>query len=119
MESVKVNRHDLLATIERNLHTHEAVHRKATDGYRKQLVVVYRKALALVEAHKRPCNVHLTPPVSHAEDYRRVIGMLKMHVEEHISLNSNEFDSYVRDKWVWKDQFVGSTALYINKKVGR
>ncbi len=53
-------------------------------------------------------------PVSHLEDYQRIIDMLKFSVADKIELSMTDFDCYVRNNWSWKKEFVASNFNYVS-----
>lgn len=53
-------------------------------------------------------------PEDHGDDYVGTIRRLELCVENEIVLYNNEFDSYIRNKWTWRDQFLTSNRDYVN-----
>lgn len=53
-------------------------------------------------------------PENHSDDYNGTIRRLELCVEKEINLDTNEFDSYIRNKWTWRDQFLKSNNGYIS-----
>jgi hypothetical protein len=52
-------------------------------------------------------------PEDHGDDYLGTIRRLELCVEGEVELDSNEFDSYIRNKWTWKDSFINSNRGYV------
>ena len=52
-------------------------------------------------------------PEDHGDDYNGTIRRLELSVEPNIQLDTNEFDSYIRNKWSWKDSFITSNRSYV------
>jgi len=48
------------------------------------------------------------PPQSHVSDYDCALDMLEMHQGNIIELRQNDFQMLVRDKWHWREEFMGS-----------
>lgn len=53
-------------------------------------------------------------PEDHGDDYLGTIRRLELCVEKELELNSNEFDSYIRNKWEWRGQFLSTNTSYVN-----
>ena len=53
-------------------------------------------------------------PEDHADDYNGTIRRLELCVDGEIKLDTSEFDSYIRNKWAWKQSFIASNTSYIN-----
>lgn len=52
-------------------------------------------------------------PEDHGDDYLGTIRRLELCVEDVVELDTNEFDSYIRNKWTWRDQFLTSNKGYV------
>lgn len=52
-------------------------------------------------------------PEDHGDDYNGTIRRLELCVEPQVELDTNEFDSYIRNKWQWRDQFLSSNKGYV------
>lgn len=52
-------------------------------------------------------------PEDHSDDYLGTIRRLELCVDPEVKLDTNEFDSYIRNKWAWKDSFVTSNRGYV------
>ena len=57
-------------------------------------------------------------PEDHGDDYIGTIRRLELCVEKEIELEHNEFDSYIRNKWAWRDSFLSSNTSYVNSYRG-
>lgn len=57
-------------------------------------------------------------PVDHGDDYVGTIRRLELCVEPQIELDSNEFDSYIRNKWSWREQFIVANNSYVTSYMG-
>lgn len=56
-------------------------------------------------------------PEDHGDDYSGTIRRLELSVDNELELNSNEFDSYIRNKWSWKDSFLSCNSGYVTSYV--
>ena len=53
-------------------------------------------------------------PEDHGDDYLGTIRRLELSVEPNVELDTYEFDSYIRNKWSWREQFLSSNTCYVN-----
>jgi hypothetical protein len=54
-----------------------------------------------------------SPPEDHTTDYDDAIDMMEWSTDGTIELTQSQFVQYVKDDWGWKDNWVASTAAYI------
>lgn len=52
-------------------------------------------------------------PEDHSDDYEGTIRRLELSVEPNIELTSDEFDSYIRNKWHWREEFLALNSPYV------
>lgn len=117
MKTVKVRQQALLGKLRENLRKHEQDYREAMEGYQAEAVRQCQHQLEAFRANQHhQMQWSLLIPVSHEEDYKKVIAMLEMSVDETIDLSSSEFDAYVRDCWQWKGGFEMSKSLYAARR---
>lgn len=117
MNEVKVGRIELVAKLEDNRAKHREIFLDAQEGYREQAIIELDSMLAEAKAGKKIRRaVLLTEPMDQTSDYDRAIAMLKMSVDEHISLSESDFACYVMDEWSWKRQFHMSNVGYTKHK---
>lgn len=57
-------------------------------------------------------------PTNHLNDFDKAILMLEYSVAEKVNLTPDEFDSYVRNNWKWKEQFVASNRGFVSLTTG-
>lgn len=133
--NVKVNRQKILDIIRENRSNHEKEYRKACEVYwddtRNDITSIQKKINELLaqkattisdlvslnskvySISKEIMNIRI--PEQHLDDYDRVIRMLELSVDEDISLNENQFENYVQDKWDWSHSFLSNTLSYSSK----
>jgi hypothetical protein len=72
------------------------------------------KELELVKKREKSGYTYMRNqfPEDHGDDYEGTIRRLELTVSPEVELDTNEFDSYVRNKWVWRDSFLASNTLY-------
>jgi exonuclease VII small subunit len=133
MREVKVNKNELLAKVKVNLEKHLQEYGEAVEGYktearallsqrRKEVVKAIDKKMSELDSEAVPLSLdvnlsfHLPVPESHEKDYRQVILMTEMSVDDTLVLKSDEFAYFVMDDWDWKESFLATSARYALKK---
>lgn len=113
MQTVTVEKNELLKILRENRKTHIQLYKEAVEGWKTDAMDQYQTAIKVLEdENKVTTHFDLQKPESHVKDYDRVIRMLEMSVDDEIELSSHEFEQYVQDEWGWKDLFVTSNAKY-------
>lgn len=117
MNSVKVNRVELLNTISKNRDTHRNTFLEAQKGFREEVIKALDKMLDNArKGIKYSQSVGLPEPQDMTKEYDCAIAMLKMSVDEVIEIDEHEFKQYVLDQWVWKQNWKSVTDVYNAKK---
>ena len=118
MDTVKVNKEDLLATLEENRVKHVADFKEAMVEYRKaaatELTAMLKQAKSKTEKITRA--IKAPEPVSYEKSYATAIRMLNMSVDDIIELDEQEFKQYVEDAWTWQASFTSNTLMYKNSR---
>jgi hypothetical protein len=72
------------------------------------------KELEMVKKREKTGYIYMRNvlPEDHGDDYEGTIRRLELIVDDTVELNTNEFDSYVRNKWSWRDSFLTSNTGY-------
>lgn len=119
----RVSREDLLARLKENKQKHEAEHNEAIEGWQ----VMYAKSLTKeaeamkehaakiadgVEVGEFDNGSHPIRPISHVEDYERIICRMGMSKDEEIFISHSDFERYVLDNWRWKEAHTRVTRMY-------
>lgn len=130
MKQIQANVGDLIAILESNKEKHVAEYNEAVLGYRQEWADQLEEKITelqdrVVEVRDTENPLDLKPyfnigirlpyPKSYESDYDRAIGMLNMHQEDTIGLDSNEYDQYVMDNWSWKDEISVTNTHYAAK----
>lgn len=115
--SVNVNRTALLEKLRENLVIHEAEYAEALVECKQRLLSDLHIATQKVDRTDDPANLkdfrfQFRFPTNHAQDYRDVIEMLEMSVDENINLDSESFKAYIKNEWSWSRGFADTKALY-------
>ena len=116
MRTVRVGTQWLLERLRDNRSNHRANFEKALGVYRTEAIEELERSLREAREGK-PIRryVAIPQPEDHTEDYDLVIAMLEASADEHVELQSHEFQTYALDKWGWIESFGTNTMSYANK----
>jgi len=116
---IKAERLKVLETLRTNRIEHADIVREAKEGYQKKAEEALQKALADVREGKvEPLNgytVHLRSVIDNTRVYDRAITMFEMETQAIVDLTQEQVGCLVMDEWEWKDDFIGSNAIYSAK----
>lgn len=104
----------LLATLRSNREKHRSIFEEAVEGYR---VAALKACNEFVDRLKDGELVlvwaqNLVIPSDHTEDYDIVISMLENTLDDSFEIDQIKYQSYVMDKWNWRNDFLESNAQY-------
>lgn len=116
MNSIKMNRLELLEIVRANSITHVTEFREAVEDYK---VLVLRIAQSNAKVAKtadleefKKMKAIPSAPTSYENDYKRAIRMLELSVEDVIEVEEDVFNQLVLDEWSWKRQFTVANTMY-------
>ena len=113
MERIRVNKGELLTTLETNKAKHRQIFEEACDGYQKAVIQELEKQLKRAkEGIRRSMIVNIPAPIDQTKEYDRAIAMLKMSVDTEVLLSEQDFRCFVLDDWDWKQKFLTSSRDY-------
>lgn len=116
MESVRINKANLLEVIKENRTKHRSIVEEAMAKYRAAAIAELDAMLDDARAGRKiRRSLTLIEPVDQTRDYDRIIRMLEMSEDSVIELHEEQFKCYVEDDWSWKRQFLASNRTYIAK----
>lgn len=111
--TIMANREQVLETLKKNRETHKKIVEEAREGYLKKAEEELKKRLSKVkEGNLVDLFFRLNLPVDQTKVYDTAIKMLEMHVDNEIELSAYQVRNLVMDEWDWKEQFIGTNALY-------
>lgn len=114
MKNIQVSKTELINKLSANLKNHYDFFVQAQEGYRKMVIAELDSMLKDARENKKIRTViKFDAPKNHSEDYGRVIGMLRMSIDETVELSEEEFKNYVLDKWDWSDFDFANKTSYI------
>lgn len=123
MNSIKMNRLELLEIVRKNKTIHEQQFEEAKNDYvvamnkiAEENVKIARfnaKSIAkYVNAKLKSMVSWIAPPTSYSAEYGRAIRMLELSVEDVIEVEEDIFNQLVLDEWGWKKQFIATSTMY-------
>lgn len=117
LDSVRVDKKQLLATLRQNHEKHKQEFAAAIEGWKAEVIGKLEKLLA--EARDGTCfahsvSLHVGKPEDHSEDYVRVIKLLEYSLDQELELSTEEFNRFVLDNWQWTQAFKAAAANYSN-----
>lgn len=108
---IKVNKALLLNYLKSNLEAHITEYNEAFLAFKEQAIKQLRSAIKKAKQDKIE-SISFLKPECHINDYKTVIGMLEMSIDEEVYITSREFEQYVEDRWSWTDRFKTLNATY-------
>lgn len=116
MNSVKMNRKELLKIVKDNQKKHVTEYNESVEDYKTGVAKLAKANLKLANSGDLTQIASMkkipTAPVSYEDNYTRAIRMLELSVEDVIEVEEHIFNQLVLDEWGWKQQFVASASLY-------
>jgi len=107
------NKEELLKKLKENREKHLSIFEEAYEGYKKKVIEILGQRLAAAkEGKKISHHIHMIEPQNQVSDYDRAITMLEMSTDKEITLNEEDFEQYVLDKWHWRNSFLHSNSEY-------
>lgn len=116
MNSVKMNRKDLLKIVKENLQKHIAAYEESVADYKAAVLKLAAEnhKLAKTGDLEKIAKIRNMPhkPTSYEDNYTRAIRMLELSVEDTIDVEEHIFNQLVLDEWGWKQQFIAASTSY-------
>lgn len=116
MNSVKLNREELLKIVRENMDKHVKEYEEAVVDYKALVLKLAKQNLSLAKTGdlSKFSKIQGLPqkPQSYEDSYKRAIRMLELSVDSIIELEEEIFNQLVLDEWSWKRTFVASNTMY-------
>lgn len=116
MNSVKINKKELLSIVRENLDKHVKEYNESVEDFKALAIKVASANLKLAKSGDLAtiAKMESAPraPQSYEQNYHRAIRMLELSVDEVIELEEDVFNQLVLDEWTWKHSFVATSAMY-------
>lgn len=113
LDTVLLDREDLLKKVKHNYASHRQKFEEAIEGYKAKAVQLLQDHVERILADApEKVVVSLPWPEDHSDDYERVIEMLEWSEDDQLELNEHQFATYVLDQWGWQEAFSTTAAMY-------
>lgn len=116
MNSVKIDRKQLLSIVSENQKKHVAEYLEAVEDYKAAALKLSQQNLKLAKSGDlaKLAQIKSLPqkPASYEDNYTRALRMLELSVEDVIEVEEHIFNQLVLDEWGWKQQFTAMAATY-------
>jgi hypothetical protein len=116
MNSVKLNKNELLKIVRDNKEKHIKEFNEAVEDFKKAVVKIAEENLILANTGNLDSitKIKSVPhkPVSYETSYTKAIRMLELSVDNEIELEAHDFDQLVLDEWQWKQSFSTMNSTY-------
>lgn len=118
MNTIKVEKRQLLAKLKENRLKHVETYEEAIERYKdavqSRLITLLRKAEAGVLLTPEELWVKIDRPMNKEQDYDLAISMLEWETSDTVELEAHDFRRYVNDDWEWKDAWRSNTMSYVS-----
>ncbi len=113
LDTVLLDKTELLEKVAVNYTKHRAKFEEAMAGYKIKAINILEDHITLImDNAPEKVFVQLPMPEDHSADYERVIEMLEWSKDDELELNESEFSTYVLDQWGWQEGFSQTYAMY-------
>lgn len=117
MDSITVNKQNLIETLKTNRDEHQAIYAKAVLAYKARYVEEAKRfadeAVRSAAIGARFVAFNYPPvPEEHTDDFDRAIQMLEWDLSDTVDLSTHEFAQYVQNNWGWAKTFTSNTVSY-------
>lgn len=114
MKSIRVNKANLIETIEKNRSEHRALFEKAQEKYRERVIELLDERLQQARAGKQfDIAIRLPEPVDYTASYDTALSMLAWEEGDTVDLDRDDFERYVENNWEWRNHWAGTTQVYL------
>lgn len=115
MNSVKMNRIELLNIVRENKEKHIKEYVESVEDYKVAVIKITQanaKMAKTADLDQFKFKTIPSKPTSYEDNYTRAIRMLELSVEDTIDVEEHIFNQLVLDEWGWKQQFTAMSASY-------
>lgn len=116
MNSVKVDRKQLLYIVRENQKKHVIEYLDAVEDYKAAVIKLCKQNMKLAKSEDvevlKQIKHFPEKPLSYESNYTRAIRMLELSVEDVIEIEEYLFNQLVLDEWDWKQRFANLSASY-------
>ena len=117
MDSIRVDKDQLIKTLKKNRKKHRELFLQAQDVYRVRMIEELDRALNEAKNGGLIQRAFVLPvPEDHTEEFDTVIQMLQWDKAKTVRLGQHEFRTYVENEWGWQQSFHANTEAYTSGK---
>ena len=117
MNTIKVDKNELIKVLGENKKKHEEDYEKAVLGYKVAVEKALKsrlkelKSLPELELGNFHVGFHdIIKPESHVKEFDLAIGMLNFSIDQYVDITEQEYREYYLGEWNWKNQWVFSNS---------
>lgn len=117
MNTISVNRNDLIKVLTENKDKHQTEYSEAYEGYKLMAIDALKAKLELVEDGKKFTmyfNELNAEPESHVRDYQNVIDMLGVTDDAVVQITMDDYLKYYKNQWSWHSGWSLSNKAYVD-----
>jgi delta-aminolevulinic acid dehydratase/porphobilinogen synthase len=118
LKLIKVNKIDLIKQITANMENHIVEFEEAMEGFMLHALELLETEIKAIEDEEIPSNVIFQVPESHEKDYRDIIDLLEMSVDDELEITYEQFKQYIKDEWGWTLGFKNLLTAYNSVDIG-
>ena len=113
MDSITVNKQNLIETLRGNRDQHRDIFEQAQVVYRAKVIEELDRALDDAKNGRKVIRfINLPEPEDHTADFDTAIDMLEWDTADTVTLDRRDFKRFVQNKWEWEASFAGTTMTY-------
>jgi hypothetical protein len=113
MNQVKVDKDQLEDILVANRVSHLNAYEEALAAWKEKVKQELEDAYYAARiGEKFKTSFDLPKPENFVKEYDRTLGMLRMSVDENVTLTDYEYRQYVEDEWDWKQRFATTNSRY-------
>lgn len=113
MNTVKVRKADLIATITANRDEHRETFLAAQKKFRERVIEELDRRLEEARRGKHiKLSIDLPEPVDYTEEYQRALDMLEWEISDEVELDQQGFAQLVRNEWSWARMWAANSLTY-------
>jgi hypothetical protein len=117
MNTVTVNKEDLIAILTTNRDKHLAEYTEAYEGYKLLAIKALEERLELIKSGEK-FNVYFGDitaiPENHVDDYQNVIDMLSICSDTSVQITMEDYQKYYKNNWAWVHSWALSNKMYVD-----
>ena len=111
--TITADREEILATLRKNLGSHQAILEEARKGYLEDAISALEKRhTELINGEDVDVQFDIFPPEDHTKVYTTAIKMVELHTAATIQLTAKQVLYLVEDQWDWKHHWLARNSGY-------